>query len=419
MNVSFYLDNKTLPDMVDPLEYLESNPGIGGTEYAILTISYLLSREEGFKVSLYVTKQVNVLNCNYNIVVIENIVDAINKADGNNDDILIFPNVGLSQPHLIKDVKHTVKLVLWCHLFCSKALLDFFAKNHIVDWYINVGEEELDTYRDHLEYEKSDYIYNGIHVVEDIGLLPRYVERKNVVTYIGNIKPYKGFHVLAKAWKKVIKEIPDAELNVIGSGRLYDRSVRLGKYNIATEEYENQFMPYLTDENGDILKSVHFLGIMGREKFDILKNTKVGVPNPSGVSETFGYSAVEMQMMGCLCTTKLCPGYLDTILPTGILYENEDQLAECIIELLRRVDNQIDSSVKGLRSKFSFEVIIDEWVRMLTNIYNNEGKIHKPSNKNMFYRLKCLKDVVRKCKHILPCLNRLPLLEYILTRIKS
>jgi glycosyltransferase involved in cell wall biosynthesis len=411
MRISYYIDNSTLPNVIHPEEYLASNPGIGGTEYAIITISYLMSKQNGFNVILFSTSPILIKGSEVQNEVVDNLESAITKADELDITAIVFPNVGLSNPYVLKDIKHQVKLILWCHIFCPDNLMTFFSKHHVIDRYINVGEEQLDVMRDHPEFAKSDYIYNGIKVFSDYDNLTPFMGRENVVTYIGNIKPYKGFHVLAKAWKRVLDAVPDAQLYVIGSGKLYDRNVRLGKYNIAVEGYENEFMPYLTDERGDILDSVHFLGIMGLEKFEVLKRTKVGVPNPSGVSETFGFSAVEMQMMGCLCATKRCPGYLDTVAPTGILYNNEENLASAIIQLLKREDNDLASTYKFLNDKFSFEVVIKDWIKLFLSLENGGERIHPISSRNMSYHYKWLKEYIRKWKACMPIFKYAPTVE--------
>ena len=90
-----------------------------------------------------------------------------------------------------------------------------------------------------------------------------------IVTYVGSLVPAKGFHRLAQIWPEVISKVPNAELYVIGNGKVYDRNAKLGKYGISQSDYENQFMKYLTDDEGEILKSVHFCGIVGKEKRDI------------------------------------------------------------------------------------------------------------------------------------------------------
>ena len=49
------------------------------------------------------------------------------------------------------------------------------------------------------------------------------------VVYLGGLNKYKGFHVLAKAWKKVLAEVSDAKLIVLGSGKLYNRETSMGR----------------------------------------------------------------------------------------------------------------------------------------------------------------------------------------------
>ena len=41
---------------------------------------------------------------------------------------------------------------------------------------------------------------------------------------MGGLRVTKGFHILAKVWKEVVKEVPDAELHVMGGSKLYDEN---------------------------------------------------------------------------------------------------------------------------------------------------------------------------------------------------
>lgn len=404
MRISFYLDCKSIPNIVNFEELIIANPGIGGTEYAILTIAYLLSlKKEQYQISLYTTSN-NTFAEKFEICHIKDLIDAAEQAAINKDDFLIFRHAPYPNLDKLAAIKTTTKYIVWCHNFASKKWLNQYIKIPNLGRIINVGQEELDLYRDHKAYQYSDYIYNGVFIddIKKYKNIPQYSSRKNIVTYIGNLKQEKGFHVLAKAWKDVLKEIPDAELNVIGSAQLYDRNVKLGKYGIATEEYEKIFIPYLLDENNQILKSVHFLGIMGKEKMEILFKTKVGIPNPSGVSETFGYTAVEMQLHGCLITTKKCAGYIDTVAPTGILFDNEKELPKNIVKLLKQEDNNLTETIFLLNKKFSFNVILPKWEQLFYNIQNGKGRLHPISKNNLMYELKWLKEVNRRIKNVLP-----------------
>ena len=103
--------------------------------------------------------------------------------------------------------------------------------------------------------------------------------------------------MLAEAWSNVRERVPDAGLDVIGTGRLYDENAKLGKYGLAEETYEQEFMKWLTDEKGEILPNVRFHGILGAEKYDVFRKCSIGVINPMA-TETFGLAAVEMEACG-------------------------------------------------------------------------------------------------------------------------
>ena len=76
-----------------------------------------------------------------------------------------------------------------------------------------VGKEQYDRLRDHKVFEKSAYIYNCLDFSP---YKSRDIKKKNIVTFIGGLRVTKGFHILAKVWKEVVKEVPDAELHVMG-----------------------------------------------------------------------------------------------------------------------------------------------------------------------------------------------------------
>ena len=87
---------------------------------------------------------------------------------------------------------------------------------------------------------------------------------------------------------------------------------------------------------------------------------KVGVPNPGGETETFGLTAVEMQMMGMEVTTIICPGYLDTVYQKENLYQSTDDLADRVVNLLKsRQPSALQEKVWDLFTiVFLYEIII-------------------------------------------------------------
>ena len=159
-------------------------------------------------------------------------------------------------------------------------------------------------------------------------------------------------------------------------------------------------MPYLTSDK-KVFESVHFMGSLGEEKNDILLKAKVGVPNPTGRSETFCICAVEMQAMGCSVTAMEAPGYYDTIY-NGIISHNRKQLEDNIVNLL--INNspmEYEDTLSYIKNNFSESQIAMEWEQLLaSNLDDYLHPIYPIANKR--YRYKWFKECLRMLKTICP-----------------
>lgn len=410
--VAFFLENKSLSG-VDYTNIVSGNPGIGGTEYMIVLIAYLLSiRNNGIQVQLY-SEIEGKFPKGLNYTVAENLQQAIFLSEHSQQcDYFIYRHNPQAITLGILKTKSKMKFIPWCHNFVTWKELKYYALNPSIFKIVNVGREQLDLYRDCKAFLKSTYIFNCV----DTNCLQRYnitqhpfEKRSHIVTYIGSIIPAKGFHLLAAAWPKVLKYIPDAELYIIGSGKLYSRNAALGAYGIAEKSYEEKFIKYLS-KDGNILPCVHFMGIMGEEKNEILLHTKVGVPNPSGNTETFGITAVEMQIMGAKVVAIKCPGYLDTV-KNGYLYSNPDQLADYIIKALTDSQSNYNASINYFNSHFSQNKVVERWEELiLSGNLSYDTELSNPK-----YRYKQMKEVCRKIKQQIPFLyNLMPPIERLL-----
>ncbi len=384
MKIGFFIDNKNIKE-VDCKNIVFGNPGIGGTEYMILIISYMLSiRDNGIEVLLFST-ELGIFPESMSNILCKGIKEGYLKANNLKCDYFIYKHMD----RYVKDVfsklpsLYKTKIIPWCHNFCSYPSLRFYAKSLLVERIICVSKEQLDLYIDHAAFLKSDYIFNCLDTNPPIGnACMDLTKRKNIVTYIGSLVPEKGFLTLAKAWKHVLKEIPDAELYVIGSGKLYNRNQKLGKYGIAEAKFERKFVKYIESDN-NIHPSVHFAGIMGTEKYGLLAKTKVGVPNPSGLTETFGISAVEMQLCGVKIATIKCPGFLDTVV-NGKLYNKKSELAETIILQLKSSENNYGEAKRYIDKNFSIRPVLCEWESLFLDCIPNKKKLHNIIISNNF-----------------------------------
>lgn len=130
--------------------------------------------------------------------------------------------------------KTQLKAIAWAHVYPAYYEQREFIKTDNVKRIVFVSKEEYDAYIDSDLICKGTYIFNMLDTTKP--KRPRVIEDKEV-TYVGSLVPAKGFHALVKIWKNILEYVPDAQLNVIGTGRVYDRNAKLGKYGIAQEDY--------------------------------------------------------------------------------------------------------------------------------------------------------------------------------------
>lgn len=406
--IALFIENSSIHD-VSLTSIDKGNPGIGGTEYLMFMLANMLTRSDnGIDVTVYIEKEQQ-LPPSIKYEVCGTLPNAIKNSEKSNCQYLVVKH---NADYIINDELHCnqdLKLIVWCHVFICFWELDYYTSNSDVKWIVYVGREHLQLNIDHPSYKKSTYIYNFIDLEgceEKVKSHP-FAKRKPVVTYLGSLVPFKGFHLLAEAWPHVLKEVPEAELYVIGSGKVYDSHASLGKLGIACKEYEDVFSPYLIKDN-KLIPSVHFLGRMGAEKEDILLKTKVGVPNPTGITETFCLSAVEMQILGARIATVKAPGYLDTV-KDGILYKRPEQLTKSIISLLKDNVSNYEEAMRYFESQFSKNIILKQWENLLKDNY-----VPNRHKSNLNYRFKWMKAMVGYMCKFLPDFIKIPNIERVL-----
>lgn len=405
MKIGFLFEDKGIKDK-NLLNPQLGNPGIGGTEFMFIILAhYLIEMYSDIEITFF--RQGNeLINEKINIVRIHNTTDLFDCSDLNKMDIMIVNSKIIDDvlAAYIKD-SHT-KYIMWGHNYLSAHQANLIADCPNIIRMVFVGHQEYDKYIDHRIIKKSTYIYNMFN--SSLPELYRNIDYKPYITYVGSLTRPKGFHILAKYWKQVISEVPEAELHVIGSGNLYSDSDSLGKYGIAIEDYENEFMPYLTDEKGNILPSVKFHGVMGQEKVNIYHNTAVGIINPSAETETFGIGAVEMAACGIPVVTRRMYGLIDTVSnkETGLLFDKYDDFPKYIIKLLKDKELNNIYGKNGIKfvKTFSPEIITEQWYKLFNNIIENKSVKVISAKDNFFVDNKWLRVVNYYIKKMLPFL---------------
>lgn len=402
--IAFYLNNKDLPD-IDYKSIIIGNPGIGGSEYEFLLVSYFLEKRAN-NLDINLISNFPGLFLNKNKTYVHNISECCSFCVSNNIELVVI-DIKSYDKNILDKFGTKLKFIIWAHNNISYPLLNEFFKTKYIYKIVNCGREELELYRDHLATLKSTFIYNIFPIKPKAYYIHNIADRKNHnVVYMGSLIPAKGFHILAKSWKQVLAKIPDAQLYIIGSGKLYNRNSHLGKYGIADENYEKRIIKFLVDESENILPSVHFLGLLGEDKYKILGNCKVAVPNPSGNTECLPVTVIEMQLMGCNITTIKHPAYYDTVMNMSYLFDKESKLADYIVARLKDTPDDYDDLYNFVFTKFNTEASLERWEDSLKNDSFCVEKISA-----ILYHHKMLKDKLFRAKMKYTMLRYIPPIE--------
>lgn len=414
LTIGGFLRNANVAD-VDLRHPEKGNPGVGGTQFGFVSLTYYLKEYRGEDVHpiLYAQSTEN-LPESVGRVEASTPVEAIRLAAQDECDMFLIRIGGGDSPEKLFETASKVELpiLVWAHNFPDPELLDHVASRSIVRRIICVGQEEMDRHRDHSAFYKSERIFNGID--SDVFVPSSHeVGQGDTVVYLGSLIEAKGFHKLARVWPRVRQRVPDAKLVVIGSGALYDRSAEMGEWGVASEQYERRFRPHLSGADGGPHPSVTFKGNMGTEKVSILQNADVGIANPTGVTETFCWSAVEFQASGTPVVSAAEGGLLDTVRDgeTGLLIRSDEELEDAIVWLLQNRELRRRFGQEGLRftrETFSYETICDEWCHLFRNVEKGIAPEPQPVRQNLFYQYKWLREGMRLVKRRIPFLRGVP-----------
>ena len=415
IKVGFYCQNQGYPN-VDIRFPEKGNPGMGGTQFAEIATAYYLNKYYPEQLEILLLANLdNLLPPSLTVCPAINVIDAAVKSEQEECDIFVFKSSFLN-PELSKTLdKLKIKAIARSDNFPDVDILNLLVDCSQIKGHVCVGQEELDIYRDHKSFTKSTRIFYPFNVENYVPIndIPK---QGNTVVYLGSIIHKKGFHILARVWPDILRKKPQAKLIVIGSGQLYNRHQKLGKWGVAEESYEaNYIRPYLSDENGNIIESVHFAGVLGEEKSEILQNADVGVVNPSGASETFCISGVEIQSCGTPVVSAAKWGLLDTVVhgKTGLLGNSDRELAKNILYFLDNPEIGQEFGQNGInfvKEKFNHQLIAEQWLELLIDIYQNKSPQPQPMKQNYFYNGKFLKESLRIAKKQVPLLSNLPAL---------
>ena len=366
MKIAFYLDNRNIPD-VDLSRPRLGNPGCGNSEYRLAAFpSYLATAEgHGYK-PVILANHIGRLPDNVPCLRAVDILEAARRAKDEGCDFFVYRPWRRPQAEFLGIIDRLqLSVVPWPGIALTDRHLRAMAGSPQVKAVVCVEREQHDLMWDTPVWPKLTCIPNSLDV-DGFRLVDPPATESNLVVYLGALVPQKGFHVLAKAWPRILRRHPEAHLAVIGSAALYDTAAGLGPWGIAEPTYEAQFAPFLAGPDGRPHPSVSFLGKLGLEKKEWLYRASVGVPNPSGQTESYCMSAVEFQACGAAVVSAARYGLLDTVRHgrTGLLGRTVDDLVENICGLLEdpaRAEALGRNGVDFVRERYDSAVVIAAW----------------------------------------------------------
>ena len=373
MKVAFYLENRNMPD-VDLTRPSLGNPGCGGTEYMFAALPSYLAAVEGNEHHIVIlASHIERLPENVPCLRVTNVCDAVRRAKEYGCDIFVYrPRRHPQVEFLALLDRLRISAVAWVHVTPTGPHLRALANSSNVKAVVCVGREQHDLVWDSSVWPKLTYIVNGLDV-DGYRLADPPAKEANLVVYLGALVPQKGFHLLARAWPRILLRHPKARLAVIGSGALYDQSASLGPWGVAATEYEALFAPHLAGPDGRPHPSIAFLGKLGWEKKEWLSRANVGVANPGGQTENCPGSALEFQACGTAVVSAARYGLLDTVLDghTGLLGRTGHDLVDNIGGLLsdpKRAEALGRNGVAFVRASFDFASVTSAWLDLLDRL---------------------------------------------------
>lgn len=381
MKIGYYLDFSHLNDF-NHHNFKEGILGISGTDSSFIRVVDSLTQRQ-FDITLFASGKISSETLKVHQVL--NLTDATKTAIEENFTHLIFVyKEGNDLQNAINLANSsTLKMSVWAQNPAGKFYLDYFANAPSLKNIIYVEQHDANQIRHHIAFKKALVVPNGIE--KDIYANKEINNPKgNKICFLGSLTYSKGFHLLAKAWPKVRKAIPDAKLIILGSGKLYDNNAVLGPLGLAESGYEMEYiMPYLGNtpqalyENG-----VEVMGLVNRNQLlEILPESNLVCINPNiyGSLESCSVSSLESQMLGIPVVAGKAGGNLCTILDgkTGFLTVPE-KLHFYIIKLLteKALAGKFGKNARQhALAKYELQKVIDIWESILIRNDLSKSKV--------------------------------------------
>lgn len=259
------------------------NPGIGGTEHVSLQLAVRLAAQSGIDV------EVAVFGDTTSILGPDGPIRTVDVGrtplDGDYDACLV--PVWRARDMVNHLTRSTCRrLIAWSHHPHDRELVRL-CSDGIPDAVVSVGGYQY--YSNRTGKVEHHWIPNPYPYWAE-RLPPPMDERETTLGHMGALVKAKGFHRIARHWDKAVRQVPDARLEVVGSGGLYGAMPLVDSEIPAEPLYARRIRAAFGPDG--VPPSVHFLGLvpskleaMGRWKYGLQSMTGGSEAMPAGVQE--------------------------------------------------------------------------------------------------------------------------------------
>jgi glycosyltransferase involved in cell wall biosynthesis len=367
LTLLFLLDDSGLTG-VDCRDVSQGNPGMGGTEYLFVALAHELTSRGLASATLAHFSCSNLYPASLPQVRLSGSIDtpwtAWEAAHALLTDARYIIVRGYNDPQrmarVIAAIPGSAPILVWAHNHLRWKTYSYLARCQRVCCVVFVGREQAALAAGAAGGFKSTCIPNGFYPPPPA----RPEQRSGRAVYIGNLAPSKGFHRLARLWPQIRRLCPGATLDVIGNGRLYGGDRPLGPLGLAEPHYEKRILAHLGNDPAKF--GVVFHGKLGLGKFEMMRRSTVGLPNPTGFTECCPGSVLELSACGNAVVGPRRWGMCDTVIDTvtGHLCTSDGEYVRKAAALLANPEAALEMGRAGqefVRENFAVPRICEQW----------------------------------------------------------
>jgi glycosyltransferase involved in cell wall biosynthesis len=368
------------------------NPAIGGTEFNFVSLAHELATRRFASISLVHRNRTNTYPNSISTFAIDDYPDGLRGFLSRKVTVgcvVVRGHDSLPASGVMEAIPEGVPVIAWTHNNLKSSTLSYFARCERIRRIVYVGREQCALAAGAPCHAKSTYIPNGLYLpsCSNVGK-----ERRAV--YIGHLVPEKGFHRVARLWPRIHRACPTAELDVIGSSRVYRPNEPMGPLGVASSSYERLILRYLGSDPSKY--GVTFHGMMGTEKYRVMSRAMVGLPNPTGFTECCPGSVLEVS--GCETAVVAMGqwGMCDTVRDqvSGFLCHDDYEYVSRVVSLLSNPSMAESMGAAGyrfVRDSFSFDVVCEQWKRLFNEVFSSTAPSYSISSLAGTYPLQRLR----------------------------